>query len=364
MSTFTIDNTREADEKILSDLSVIEKVLLGNLTDVSALILVGGFGRGEGGVVFENDVPMPINDYDIVIVSQNKCGLRLKKLSKEIANETGVRLIDLIQVNNADVPTLPYTMFNYDMKSGGYLFWGDEDILRKIPDYDPSGMPLIEGRILLFNRMICLLESYSEEFMEREPDEDEKFFLTNQSSKAILACCDSLLISKGLYHHSYIERCKRFSETFKDREKVVALVKQATDFKLKPKAMTDFDAAEYWFDAREVFVNVLLEFCEIYYGRKLGDLEVLEKLYKKEGISLKRRVANIVGLINNAGPRKDIELLELGLLYAVNRESYVDKYSEFAKSKLNEISKQEYPDGIGWEFMRKECVRLWFKYLH
>jgi len=62
---------------------------------------------------------------------------------------------------------------------------------------DPDNMPLKEGKILLFNRLICLLECYSEDFLLREPKVEEKFFLVNQCSKAILACCDALLLLKG-----------------------------------------------------------------------------------------------------------------------------------------------------------------------
>lgn len=362
---FTVDKIQEVDKKILSDLMAIKRLLLKNVTNVRYLILVGGFGRGEGAVLFENGVPAPINDYDVVVISENGPDRsRLKELSKEIAKKIGVRLVDLIPIKNADVSSLPYTMFNYDMKYGGYIFFGDGNILGKMPDYDPSKMPLVEGKVLLFKRMICLLESYSEEFRKREPSEDEKFFLANQSSKMVVACCDSLLLLKGLYHHSYIERCKRFSEVFKERKKLVGLVQGATDFKLRPKSEINFDTIKYWFDARELFIDTLSEFLEFFYVRKFDDFEMFYKFYKKEGISPLRRIANIIRLKGTVGSRKNIELLELGLLYAINEESYVDGFLRLSRLELKKISSKKYPDNIGWELMRKECVRLWFKYLH
>ncbi len=365
-SNFTIDKIQVANKKILSDLETIKRLLLKNLTDIRYLILVGGFGRGEGSVLLENGIPKPLNDYDIAIISENNLDLsKLKKLSGEIAKEVGIRLVDLIPIKNIDVSKLPYTMFNYDMKYGGYIFFGDKDILEKMPDYDPSKMPLIEGKILLFNRMICLLESYSEEFRKRESNEDEKFFLTNQSSKVVLACCDSLLLLKGLYHHSYFERCRRFSEMFKERKRLVGLVQRATDVKLKPKREIDVDTVKYWFDVREMFINTLSEFLEFFYGRKFDNFEMFYNFYKKEGISPLRRIANVIRLRRSVSFRKsNIELLELALLHAINEESYIDRFLRFSKLKLEEITKETYPDDITWEFMRKKCVNLWFKYLH
>lgn len=45
---FTFEKNREVNRKVEQDLLTIKKELLNNLRDVSALILVGGFGRGEG----------------------------------------------------------------------------------------------------------------------------------------------------------------------------------------------------------------------------------------------------------------------------------------------------------------------------
>lgn len=239
---FTIAKDVKIDKKILLDLERITKLVLSNISDVNSLILVGGFGRGEGSVLVENGFPDPLNDYDIVLIGEKECdGIKLKNLSKDIAQKVGIRSIDLIPIKKDTLPMLPCTIFNYDFKYGSYIFYGDKNVLEIIPKYDSIRIPLEEGRILLFNRMICMLESYSEEFKKREITCDENFFLVNQVGKAILACADSLLVLKGKYHHSYIERNKRFSEIFMGDGKMVSLVKHATDFKLRPYYEINFD---------------------------------------------------------------------------------------------------------------------------
>ena len=361
---FQIDKMHAVDEKILSDLEIIKSLLLKNVPGVYSLILVGGFGRGEGGVLFENGVPKPINDYDIVIISKYRLyRSRRKKLSKEIAKELGIRLVDLIPIERTHLSKLPYTMFNYDLKYGGHIFFGDKNILGGMPDFNPSRMPLLEGKILLFNRMICLLESYSAEFTKRSPTEDEKFFLTNQSSKAILACCDALLLSKGLYHYSYNERCSRFSETFKVKKKITGLVEQATDFKLRPTRKMNFDAVNYWIDVREEFVNTLKSFLELFYKRHFRDWKDFSEFYKSQETSLMKKVINTLRRkpITTKG---NIELSEIFLLNAIGGESLNDTYMNHARLNIEEVCGKTLESDVDWEYLRKECVRLWFEYLH
>lgn len=363
---FTIDKSDVVDKKILSDLQVIKKLLLNNLNNVHSLILVGGFGRGEGSVLMNSGKPEPINDYDIVLVSENKPVplSRLKELSEKITKKIEIRLVDLILIEKSQMPELPYTMFNYDMKYGGYIFWGEKNILREVPDYDPKKMPLVEGKILLFNRMICLLESYSDEFSKRHPDENERFFLINQSSKVILACCDSLLILKGLYHHSYVERCKRFSEEYSGRVKCVNLVSMATDFKLKPTRNNDINAVEFWFDAREIFTNVLLEFMECFYSRRFENIKVFCDFYNKMNMSFFKRVLSFFKPFKGGDLKRNIELFELYLLGAINPSSYIDEYMGFCRRTFKGLHGNKYTGNPVWEEMRKECVSMWFKCLH
>lgn len=363
--SFTVYNSYDINKRIFSDLEIIKKLIITAIPDTSLLVLVGGFGRGEGSVLLEDGIPKPLNDYDVVLILRKTVNIsKLKKLSREIADEVGIRLIDLIPIKRSKLSRLPITMFNYDMKYGGYIFYGKEDVLNEIPNYDSSKMPLVEGKILLFNRMICLLESYSEKFKIKEPDNKEEFFLVNQAGKAILACCDSLLLSKGLYHHSYAERCKCFAKAFKENEKLVQLVCRATDFKLRPTKEIDFNTVDYWFEAREEFLLTLKTFLELFYKTLFTTWEDFCLFYyRNQRSSLGgwiRRLTRLGGM----DYRTQVELAELLLLSANNRTSQIKRYVEEARSRIERVSNEKYPKNVTWEFLRRECVKLWFNYLH
>ena len=71
MKQFTVYDEKNIDAGIQSDLEKITAILHQNFHDeIQDLILVGGFGRGEGSVLIENGVHKPVNDYDIVLDSK------------------------------------------------------------------------------------------------------------------------------------------------------------------------------------------------------------------------------------------------------------------------------------------------------
>lgn len=370
---FTAEKKVRADKKILLDLEKIVKLIVKNIPNVNSLILVGSFGRGEGSVLLEDAVLKPINDYDIVLITNTKCNhAKLKQLSRYIVRKIGIRLVDLVPLRKDILHELPCTMFNYDLKNGGYIFYGDREILELVPQYDPTQMPLDEGKRLLFNRMICLLESYSEEFRERELNDSEKFFLVNQTSKAILACCDSSLLLKGKYHHSYAEKNERFSKIFKNDGKMVFLVQQATNFKLKPYREIDFDAVKYWFETRDIFVRTLRTFLEILYTRKFENWVEFSRYYLNHTRPIIKRWADKIRRRQGVLQKVHLEMTEIYLLAARTEHSLDEKYLKMAYENLKRIT---LANNMGkfflgsssvssWENLRKTCVDLWFSFLH
>ena len=67
---FTIQKKNNYNLKIKEDLTIINNIILGDIYDVISLVLVGGFGRGEGSMLSYNNQIIPINDYDIVVISK------------------------------------------------------------------------------------------------------------------------------------------------------------------------------------------------------------------------------------------------------------------------------------------------------
>ena len=157
---------------------------------------------------------------------------------------------------------MPATQFNYDLKYGTKLLWG-EDCLGLIPSYAPGDIDIASARRLLINRMICLLECYKSEFLQREMTQDEKYFIFMQSSKVILACAEAFLIRTGNYNCRYKRRLEiiKGMRTDRDREHFIQMLQTATDFKLKPsvKAYTENGNIHYWNQTLKIFVPFICQ---------------------------------------------------------------------------------------------------------
>ncbi|MHC4579941.1 MAG: hypothetical protein ACYS14_00690, partial [Planctomycetota bacterium] len=76
--------------RIQEDLDrIVEEIT--QLEGIVALILMGGFGRGEGSVVTIRGRTRPLNDYDLMIVTENAEDIarQVDKLSDELATDFG-----------------------------------------------------------------------------------------------------------------------------------------------------------------------------------------------------------------------------------------------------------------------------------
>lgn len=72
MGKYTVYKDEKVDVKVEADLNHIVTKVISSWNSIQSIILVGGFGRGEGSVLVQNGVIKPLNDYDLVIVSKKK----------------------------------------------------------------------------------------------------------------------------------------------------------------------------------------------------------------------------------------------------------------------------------------------------
>ena len=63
--------SKKADEKVEKDLGIIKKIIVGELKPISILFF-GGFGRGEGSYEITDGKVVPLNDYDIYVVTKKE----------------------------------------------------------------------------------------------------------------------------------------------------------------------------------------------------------------------------------------------------------------------------------------------------
>src|SRR3989344_9687553 len=79
---------KSVDEKIQIQLNEICKVIVKYVNPIS-IILIGGFGRGEGSVIFKNREFIPINDYDIYAITSKKYS---NKVIEEMCDKASVSI--------------------------------------------------------------------------------------------------------------------------------------------------------------------------------------------------------------------------------------------------------------------------------
>jgi hypothetical protein len=182
---------------------------------LEALILGGGYGRGEGGVLKTGPGDRPYNDLEFYVCVRGNRFLNdwryagdLHKLGGKLAWEAGVE-IEFKIVSFAHLRRSPITMFYYDLVAGHRWLVGNEELFRGCEHHRDAGtLPLLEATRLLMNRCSGLL--FAQEKLERQPftDEDADFVRRNLA-KARLAFGDAVLASLGQYHWSCLERHER-----------------------------------------------------------------------------------------------------------------------------------------------------------
>jgi hypothetical protein len=345
MGVYTVLDDKRVDETITKDLQIIVDRIT-TAASVRAIILGGGFGRGEGSVVVNKKGIRPVNDYDIFVIVSDDYHTNFRPLSKEIAKKTSIRLIDLIQIKYSDLPTLVLTQLNYDLKYGGLHLWG-ENILDIIPQYKESLVNKEAGRSLLLNRLICAIEAFSERFRQKGMNRDERFFLVNQTGKVVSACVEALLIKKNKYHYSYRKRQEIFEAEFPERTRLCQLNSKATEFKLQPTESPDFDAIVFWDETIKEYIKVIAEYL-VSNSSSSSLVKELWRLLKKQD-----------NLTNNSVERVELMLL----LYRVT--SFFNKRAILAKAhkELENILKTSLPE-VGWESLRDRTARLWHELYH
>ena len=346
MGIYTVRDDKKIDEVIAKDLEFIAEHIREALP-VHAIVLGGGFGRGEGGVLITETAIRPVNDYDIFVVVSDLDRVDFKPLSRNLAKQVKIRSIDLLPIRYSDLQQLSATQVHYDLKYGGTLLWG-ENILDQIPRYRNSDVDHRSGKTLLLNRLVCALEGFSENFVHSGMNGEERFFLVNQTGKVVSACVEALLMLKGKYHHSYSERRNIFDAEFPDWHRLRRLNSQATEFKLRPSESPDLDTIAYWDETISEYIKVLA----MYFAPRL--------FHSTLGLWGQLALGHRRALITS----NPIETVELMLLLS-RRAPFLSRRLILlqARRALERISKSSFPR-IEWETLRASTVRLWHELYH
>jgi predicted nucleotidyltransferase len=329
------------DQKIQKDLEKIISFLTLKIRDLCSLILTGGFGRGEGSVIIKNGKIKPLNDYDLVLIVEKKTKPQLlKKYGKILAKKLGMRFVDLIQIEKNRVSTLPLTQFYFDLKFGGRVIYGESNILKEIPQWQPFQIPLDSAKELLLNRLVTILECFSDDFLKRGLTRKEKEFLRTQLVKSVIACCDVLLILNTNYSCFLKEKLRNLKKIPGITLGFLDWVNKAVEYKLKP---FDFKInAEDWFQVRGFYEETVSLFFQQFYKKEFTSWQEFISYYLRKAKPgfLKRLV------LQKQLPKSDLVFMSLLALLVSHpkTQEYNQELIQLAKKLLGKIENKETPN--------------------
>lgn len=204
---------------------------------VHALVLGGGYGRGEGGVLIDAEGEASLfNDLDYFLFTDNPGDRRLRKwidrIELEGTRELGID-VEIKALPKSDIGDPSTSMMFFDLIAGHHVVWGDGAFLENlVDDLNPARIAPVEASRLLWNRGSGLYFALCRIRARQEMD-----FVQRNHQKCILALCDALLCSRGEYAASVTERLERVraGKAGELGDELLPLYEKAVEFKLRPE---------------------------------------------------------------------------------------------------------------------------------
>jgi len=216
-TTYTFNGNRKAEERMAMDQSIIGAYVEDAISasHFESLVLMGGYGRGEGGYCLQAGKPSPYNDYDYFVIVKNMSNKEAKTLQhqlKELAHHLSVIVnveVDLAVLRMESLPTAQFSLMNAEMKWGHRVVAGNRRVLDSMPAMPFDKLALGEFTRLMNNRGALLLMNSRKLDLRQDLDAPEREIFFKYLFKAVLACGDAFLAVEGAYHPSYMEKRRR-----------------------------------------------------------------------------------------------------------------------------------------------------------
>lgn len=238
---FTLSNNAKAEKCIAALLDRIAHVVQANveIKNLRCLILLGGYGKGEGGVSTVGNTYKPHNNFDLLLVSSHLSKTKQQRLNETLSQKLQVLAkaldigIDLSLMDQRKLENMPTRVLWYDMMQGHKTLLGDADFIpsithlrQDIPAWDMRNLMVNRGSLLLLNQ-ICLHKEQRSEELNR--------LIIKHAMKAIIGYGDALLYALDDYHWSYREKHSRILKHAQIDLRFKRLYDEALSFRLSPK---------------------------------------------------------------------------------------------------------------------------------
>lgn len=352
----------EQESVLQSHLRMIVAACLELSPRPEAILLYGGYGRGEGSWYTDNTGAWrPYNDYDIRVVVQGKVPAgTVRQMEKSLADAIGIRWVDIGQFQPWELPKLKPTILNYDFKNGSRVIYGDPAILDTIPDFRPSELTAKDGLILYFTRLYTLLGSFGPGGLESGMHAEEARFFRNQMAKALLAIADVLLLAKGAYDASYRIRVERVAQLFPEKEALIEMLRWAVAEKLSPSGeiLESVEAIDLYEKVQAHFFREMNAILGIYFGRAVSGPDDVEHCMKWLPTNAAKRLFWVFAGRGGRMERKLAVMLAQSYIAASWARGGADTSTLLKGVRLLRQANRNLDMNLGWDDARLEAARL------
>ncbi len=245
MNRFTRDGS-DALEKLIADTceEIGQDVTRIVPTEkFQALLLGGGYGRGEGGVLSTSEGDAPYNDLEFFLLisghprlNERRYGAAIHDLEHRMTEKLGIE-VEFKILSLAKLISSQTTMFYYDLVCGHRVTAGPPEVLKTCTHHaDAARIPMHEATRLMMNRCSSLLFA-AERLSRNDFTQEDLDFTARNIAKAQLALGDVVLTTLGKYHWSCIERHQQLAsirEPGLPMAELLAFHKDGVAFKLRP----------------------------------------------------------------------------------------------------------------------------------
>jgi hypothetical protein len=315
---FTVDGSEALEAKIASDLAAVRAAVLSVVdeAEVTALVLGGGYGRGEGGVFAVDGEERVYNDYDFFVVvpfqsrqKRRALSAKLDGVKSSMEPTCGVHVDFSPPMPLAQLARLPYEVMYMEAKEGHHVVIGAEDIFKALPAYDPARPPLEECARLFMNRGVGLWLARMTLNQRASLNTEDHEFVVRNINKAMMAMGDSVLYLRGDYSPSYVERRHRLAAQDLSGVPVASQLRDiydaSLDFKLRPRhEVPPGKTLDEWHrEVVELYLQVYLWFERNRLGMADLDWTAYEGLPTRfPGTAPAEQIKNVVRNARNARP--------------------------------------------------------------
>ena len=227
---------------------------------LQAVVLGGGYGRGEGGVLRTPAGNRLYNDLDFFVFTRSadsrtaaRIDAALKQLSASREKDLGIAVDFGPAKNISSLKNVASTLMFQELRRGWVPVWGEADLENWIPPLPPARLPRSEAVRLLLNRGMGLI--FAGEYLKEERLDPD--FIVRNMNKAVLGGGDALLLASGLYRWRGEDRVEAFAGYVRDEglpSDWASLYERAFRWKLEPEIVLPPDPLAAWRGCRDFYL--------------------------------------------------------------------------------------------------------------